>query len=79
MAGLLMIPVLPDGSVQGPESGGIAFGNNPSIAAGVNGKTLGVVYAGTGAMNDTQYSTVKNIGDRLTVQRCGPATDTNGP
>ncbi len=61
--------ILPDGSVQGPESGGVAFGNNPSIAAGVNGGTLGIMYAGTGAMNDAQYSTLQSTTAWLTAQR----------
>jgi len=63
------ILVLEDGSVQGPESGGVAFGNNPQIAAGKNGNTLGVMYAGTGAMNDAQWNTVQQISTWLGDQR----------
>ena len=58
--------VLQDGSVQ---PGSVGFGNNPQIAAGKNGGTLGVIYAGTGAMNDAQYNTVNNIHHWLTQQR----------
>jgi len=61
--------ILEDGSVQGPESGGVGFGNNPQIAAGRNGGTLGILYAGTGAMNDAQWKTVQQVQDWLGTQR----------
>jgi len=61
--------VLQDGSIQGPESGGVAFGNNPQIAAGKNGGTLGIMYAGTGAMNDAQWQTTQQVQEWLSTQR----------
>lgn len=61
--------VLEDGSVQGPESGGVPFGNNPQIAAGKNGGTLGILYAGSGAMNDAQWNTVQQVSSWLGAQR----------
>jgi|GEM_PF-1069102 len=61
--------VLEDGRVQGPESGAVPFASNPQIAAGKNGGTLGILYAGTGAMNDAQWNTVSQVRDWLGQQR----------
>ena len=61
--------VLEDGKVQGPESGAVPFASNPQIAAGKNGGTLGILYAGTGAMNDAQWNTVSQVRDWLGQQR----------
>jgi len=61
--------VLEDGRVQGPESGAVPFASNPQIAAGRNGGTLGILYAGTGAMNDAQWNTVSQVRDWLGQQR----------
>jgi len=63
------ILVLENGEVQGPEQGGIDFGSNPKLAAGRNGGTIGVLYAGQGAMKDAQYNTVTEMRDWLTQQR----------
>ena len=70
--------ILADGSAQGPECGAVPFDSNPQIAAGKNGGTLGILYAGTGAMNDAQWNTVTQVTDWLNQQRAaenlpGPA------
>ncbi len=61
--------ILADGTVQGPEQGAIPFENNPRIAAGKNGETLGVMYAGQGAMNDAQANTFAQVTDSLKQMR----------
>ena len=61
--------ILADGTVQGPEQGAIPFENNPRIAAGKNGETLGVMYAGQGTMNDAQASTFAQVADSLKQMR----------
>lgn len=58
--------VLQDGSAL---PGTTPFGNNPQIAAGKNGGTLGILYAGTGAMNDAQWQTTRQVQDWLSAQR----------
>lgn len=58
--------VLEDGRVQ---AGGVDFGNNPQIAAGKNGGTLGVLYAGDGVMTAAQYKTVGSLTEWLDAQR----------
>lgn len=65
------ILILADGSVQGPADGGVPFEHNPRIAAGRNSETLGVLYAGEGAMNDAQYRTVLQLQGWLSEQRQG--------
>lgn len=60
--------ILADGRVQGPDEGGVPLDRNPSIAAGKNGETIGVMYAGQGAMNDAQWSTVRQISDYVEQQ-----------
>jgi hypothetical protein len=57
--------ILADGTVQGPEQGAIPFENNPRIAAGKNGETFGVMYAGQGVMNDAQANTFAQVADHL--------------
>ena len=57
--------ILADGTVQGPEQGAIPFGSNPRIAAGKNGETFGVMYAGQGAMNDAQTNAFAQVADHL--------------
>lgn len=61
--------ILADGRVQGPDEGGVPFDRNPSIAAGKNGETIGVMYAGQGPMNDAQWSTFGQISDYVAQQR----------
>lgn len=50
--------VLPDGSVQ---PGSVPFKNNPQIAAGKNGETLGILYEGKGRMNEAQACTLADV------------------
>ncbi len=57
--------ILADGTVQGPEQGAIPFENNPRLAAGKNGETFGVMYAGQGAMNAAQARTLAQVADHL--------------
>ena len=61
--------ILADGTVQGPEQGAIPFENNPRIAAGKNGETLGVMYAGQGEMNHAQAANLAKVSDSLRNMR----------